>query len=103
MKPYGIAKYLTDEQRERALSVEYRFVRLAGCTQLRTFGNRYICPLGVALGLNYSPDSRNVADRLMRAGRRHYAIAVTASRFILDVDSGVITPETLPAALGATP
>lgn len=121
MRRYGIARYLTQEQRERAARAPYTLVdvpnwcedqvcqssgeyipALRVMTPRPTGADRCRCPLGVALGFDDTPDPAGVEMHLAPSGhnRRIYA---AARRFIHDVDSGKIGPDDIAVALGVEP
>ena len=113
MRRYGIARFLTPEQRERAAAARYEMVEIGrtcvrgDCDDRPAFvpaartpdGN---CPLGEALGSYATPTAWYVEFELSKTGENK-AIRAAARRFIHDVDSGRIGPDDVAASLGVKP
>lgn len=111
MRRYGIARYLTAEQRERAARATYRSFEVSnacerGCCFERgdsVMATRTVvgghCPLGVAFDVRALPMPEDMEYELSKTGR-NARIRKAAARFIHDVDSGRIGPDDVAAALG---
>lgn len=124
MRRYGVARYLTEEQRQRAATATYTLVDVGNgcergdCWHLGEYvqaarhveedawgRTSYACPIGVALGRRDAPDPWE-AEALISSGvsQRTNARRLSAlSRFMHDVDSGKIGPDEVAEALGVTP
>lgn len=103
MKRYGIARWLSQEQRERAARATYAWYvwssdALDNPTIRTTDG---YCPLGVAFdgALSSCPVPTAVAAALSPRGYSE-RIRRAAMTFVHDVDAGLISPDQVAAALG---
>lgn len=102
METYRIARLLPEEARLRAVRATY--VTLATGSTRGRMTVKDVCPLGIAFALGYSPDAQEVAEILAMAGGHDYSEALEAANsFIADVDTGLIGPDDVAAALGVSP
>lgn len=118
MRRYAVGRYLTVEQRERAAVAEYSQVEITnmcgrGCCHdefvwaIRAIGTMsaplpYVCPLGMALDTDDSPDAFE-AESLLSTGRSprvNLRRLKAIQDFIHAVDSGQIGTNDVAAALG---
>ena len=111
---YGVARYLTPEQIERAATARYGVLEIDNwfdwgcCTAMTLPATRTedgACPLGVALDGNSSLHPCEVEDALSsgvspRINRRRLN---AIWRFVRDVDHGRIGPGQVAEALGYRP
>lgn len=120
MRRYGVARYLSQEQRERAASAEYTLVPISnGCERFDACWGKgdYIpaarsvttvdgreqcrCPLEVALDVTSCLDAFDFEARMAKSWDGSNVGARKAAQiFIHDVDSGKIAPDQVAAALG---
>lgn len=114
MTHYGIADYLTLDQRRAIVRARYTNV---GRTYKQRITGEGCCPMGV-LGLDYdactsAPDGGSVALALYRNADLDFEhddpeewidrVTTLAQEFIDAWDSGQITPADLPRVLGVQP
>ena len=113
MRRYGIARYLSSEQRERAARATYHRERILNTCQRGdcfhlgdgvdgTRAENGSCPLGMALypdRRDESPVPSEVVYVLSKTGVNE-KIRRAAARFAHDVDNGTIGPEDVAVALG---
>jgi hypothetical protein len=106
-KRYAVADILTPEQKARILSHEFALAPISAdrvaqtlCARITNHlgEQRQVCPIGVALGFNFSPGAARAARALDRGGDQ--AVIDALYEFMCDVDSGQILPENLKEAIG---